>query len=93
VTPKELHETCHEAAMQCPQFQGYDDDQNFLLPDGRSVEFGDIPKKGYAAVIQFWKEEKHLFEFGYFECLPPDVQQMFDEIDAVIAKAIKDYFK
>ena len=93
MTPKELHEICHEAAMQCPQFRGYDDDQNFLLSNGQKCEFGDIPRKGYAAVIQFWKVEGHLFDMGYHECLPPNVQQMFDEIDAVIAKAIKDYFK
>ena len=93
MTPKELHEICHEAAQECPQFRGYDDDQTFRLASGNLCEFGKIPGKGYATVIQFWKEEGHLFNMGYYECLPRDIQQMFDEIDMVIAKAINGYFK
>lgn len=74
--------------MCCPQFAGYDDDQTF-----NGVEFSRVPNKGYAAVINFWKEDKHLFGLGYLAEAPPEVQQMFKDIDKVIAKAIKNYFK
>lgn len=26
MTPKEFHEACHDACLECPQFSGYDDD-------------------------------------------------------------------
>lgn len=88
MTPKELHNICHQAAMQCPQFRAYSSDQRI---DG--IKFGSIPKKGYVAVINFWKDDLILWEYGYYEALPDEVQQLFEDIDKVMNKAVKNYCK
>lgn len=90
MTPAEFHEACHGACLECPQFQGYDDDQKFL---GGSTAFSKIPKKGMLAVYKFWKDDAILFEHGYYKCLPPDALEIFDSIEAVIEKAIKEHFQ
>ena len=90
MTPKELHDACHEACMECPQFSGYDDDQCFT---GSTRAFGDIPKGGYQAVIAFWKDDQYLWEHGYYNALPQEVQDMFEGIEALYQKAIKEFFK
>jgi hypothetical protein len=85
-----LHDACHEAACQCPQFLGYEDDGYF--PD--YGEFGDIPKKGLYRTVQFWREYGHLlWEYGYEDHLPDDVKEVFENIDSVIAKSVKEYCK
>ncbi len=87
---KYLHEACHEAMYQCPQFDGFEDDSHF---QGYG-QFGDIPKKGLHKTIQFWREYGELlWEYGYDEKLPDDVKELFANIDNVIAKAIKEYSK
>jgi hypothetical protein len=90
MTPAEFHEACHDACMQCPQFTGYDDDQQF---QGRSGAFGSIPKKGMYAVYQFWKDDALLMEHGYFEALSPEAKDIFERIEGVIKKAIKEAFQ
>lgn len=90
MTPKELHEACHNACLECPQFLGYDDDQKFL---GGSIAFSKIPKKGMYAVYTFWKDNAILMEHGYYKALPPEAQDIFDNIEAVIKKAIKEHFQ
>ena len=89
MTPKEFHESCHEAICSCPQFQGYDDDQYF---EGFG-EFSKIPKKGMLAVIKFWREDDLLWDKGYSEELPEECLQLFEEIDSLIEKAIKKALK
>lgn len=89
MTPKELHEECMEACLQCdPSYYNFDDDQNFR---GHG-QFSKIPKKGHYAVIQFWREYgTPLWEHGYDEALSEEAKQIFAGIDKVIAKAIKKY--
>ena len=84
MTPQEFHETCHEACMECPQFQPYDDDQEIL----GWGEFGSIPKRGWLRVIKFWKEDRLLWEMGYYKTLPDEVTELFDEIDKAFERAI-----
>ena len=85
---QELHNACHEACTHCPQFEEWDDDTHI---QGWG-EFGNIPKKGMAKVIKFWREEGQvLWEYGYSEHLPHEVKKLFDNIDSVIDKAIRDY--
>ena len=87
---KYIHDACHEAMLECPQFRGYDDDAYF---DGYG-EFGDIPKKGIYKTIMFWREWGHnLWNSGYEQALPENVIEMFDNIDKVMEKAINDYCK
>lgn len=90
MTPKEFHEACHEACLQCPQFGGYDDDQQF---HGRSGTFGSVPRKGMYAVYKFWKDDALLMDKGYIEALAPEAREIFDNIEAVIEKAIKEHFQ
>ena len=85
MTPKEFHEACHEACQECPQFRYYDDDSQF----GEWGEFGDIPKKGIVNVVKFWRENEILWEYGYSECLPCEVKDLFDRIDALLDDAIR----
>lgn len=87
MTPKQFHKICHEAILQCPQFRGYDDD---TLIEGFG-KFGKIPKKGWLAVISFWKEEDLLWESNYYKCLPDEVMRIFNSVDKVIDKAISDF--
>ena len=83
-----IHKECHSAMCQCPQFRGWDDDCQF---DGYGA-FGNIPKKGIYKTVQFWREYGDLlWNKGYEEELPQDVRDLFDNVDRVIAKAIKDY--
>lgn len=89
MTPKEFHEACHAAIQECPQFHGYDDD---MYIDGWG-EFGNIPKKGWVAVIRFWKEEPLLWESGYDQALPEDVQELFDKVEKLLDAAIKEAVK
>jgi hypothetical protein len=85
-----IHEACHEAMLECPQFSGYDDDEYF---SGYGV-FGNIPKSGIYKTIMFWREFGFLlWENGYEETLPEDVRDLFDNIDIVIDSAIKNYIK
>ena len=84
MTPQEFHEACHEACMECPQFQPYDDDQEIL----GWGEFGKIPKRGWLKVVKFWKEDRLLWEMGYYKTLPDEVTELFDEIDKAFERAI-----
>ena len=84
-----IHQSCHDAMYQCPQFRGYDD-QDFI----NYGNFDDIPKLGILKTIQFWREYGDLlWESGYENALPDDVRDLFDNIDRVINTAIKDYCK
>lgn len=90
---KHVHAACHEAAMQCPQFHGFDDDQQVLV-GGRWVEFGDVPKKGLEAVIRFWRDTDSqggdlLFNGGYEAELPGDVAALFSRVDVLVGQAIE----
>lgn len=91
MTPKEFHEACHEAILECPQCMGYEDD-TWLGDMGFPCEFADLPKKGWNAVISFWKQDDTLWQAGYSECLPEEVLQAFEAIEELHKKAIKAYF-
>lgn len=82
----EIHEACHSACMECPQFPGYDDDN---LVDG--IVFGDVPKRGIVFTILFWRKERMLWEYGYSECLPPDILKIFDNAEEVMENALVEY--
>lgn len=87
-----IHDACHQAAMNCPQFRGYDDDQQVLV-NGRWVDFGDLPNKGLETVVRFWRSPEQsggdlLFRKGYAEGLPEDVAQIFERVDALLSQAI-----
>ena len=92
MTPKELHEDCLEACLQCdPSYYNYDDDQNFGPEYG---EFSKIPKKSMWKVVQFWREHgSPLWDKGYEAALSQEAQQIFADIDKVIEKAVKDYVR
>lgn len=85
MTPKEFHEACHDACQACPQFRPYDDDQ-YITGYGY---FDKIPKKGWMVLIKFWKEESLLWDRGYSEALPEEVQEIFDSIDKLFEESIK----
>ena len=91
MTAQELHDACHAAMCDCPQFRFWDDDADF---GPRWGQFGNIPKKGMHKTILFWREWGDLlWEKGYSESLPPEAQVLFENIDKVIAKSIEDYCK
>ena len=70
-------------------FKGYDDDTYF---EGYG-EFGDIPKKGLHKVIKFWRDDDLLWDKGYSEALPQEVLEVFERIDSLVNKAIKEALK
>ncbi len=86
MTPEEFHDACHEAILQCPQFRGYDDDTRFH----GFGEFGKIPKKGMLAVVKFWRDNEILWDSGYSEELPQECLELFEKIDSLLDKAIKE---
>ena len=86
MTPKEFHEACHNACLECPQFRGYDDDTHI----GEWGEFGKIPDKGMVYVIKFWKDNDLLWGSGYSEALPKEVQDLFEKIDTLLDAAIRE---
>lgn len=89
MTPREFHEACYDAICECPQFQGYDDDTYF---EGYG-EFGNIHKKGLHKVIKFWMDDDLLWNKGYSEALPQEVLEVFERIDSLVNKAIKEALK
>jgi hypothetical protein len=90
MTAQELHDACYEAMCECPQFRGWDDDEEF---HGYG-EFDKIPRKGLYNTVQFWRECGHLlWESGYDQALPEEARELFDNIDRVIEQAIKNYCK
>ena len=89
MTPREFHDACHDAICECPQFDPYDDDQEIL----GWGEFGNIPKKGWVKTIRFWKENDLLWDMGYSQCLPEEVQELFDKVDRLFEQAIKEALK
>lgn len=89
MSPYELHEACHEACMECPQFDAYDDDTEFP----GFGEFGKVPKRGMMNVVKFWREYGTLlWESGYENALPDEAKMIFRDVDAVIDRALKEYF-
>ncbi len=76
MSPYELHEMCHEAMLECPQFGGWDDDQLFV----HYGRFGDIPKKGIRHVFNFWNDESYLFETGYDDLLSDDAKTVIHKL-------------
>lgn len=83
---RHLHDACHEAMLECPQFRGWDDDTIF---EGWG-EFGNIPNLGLAKTIKFWREEGYLlWEHHYEDCLPEEYQRLFREIDVAIERTIE----
>jgi hypothetical protein len=88
-----LHEACNEAAASCPQFDGYESDQQVMVSGGRFVVFGGVPKKGISAVVKFWRDpctegSRILFELGYEAELPHDVAEVFRRYDELVAEAL-----
>ncbi len=89
MTAQEIHDDCYAAMCQCPQFRGWDDDQCFA---GYKHTFGDTPKQGLYKTILFWREWGDLlWEKGYCDALSPTTLEIFNNIDRVIADAIKTY--
>jgi len=86
---QDLHDACHEACMECPQFMSYDDD---TMISGWPHQFGDVPKYGLRNVIKFWRNHGDtLWNGGYDEALPSAVIQLFEAIDAIEQAAIDQY--
>ena len=93
---KKLHEICYEAYLECPQAREWEGDEE--IPGfGR---FYHIPKKGILNVYNYWKDDRILWEMGYYKAemgyykaLPDNIQKMFDEIEVVIQKAVNEYLK
>ena len=86
---QELHDACHEACMECPQFMAYDDD---TMISGWPQEFGDVPKKGLHNVIKFWRNHGEvLWDAGYENALPDEIRQIFKDIDLIESEAIRTY--
>jgi hypothetical protein len=91
MTAQELHDDCYAAMCECPQFRGWDDDECF---SGYTHTFGDTPKQGMYKTIMFWREWGDLlWNKGYSDALSPNTLAVFDNIDKVIANAIKNYCK
>ena len=44
-------------------------------------------------VYNYWKDDRILWEMGYYKALPDNIQKMFDEIEVVIQKAVNEYLK
>ncbi len=86
---KKLHQICYEAYLECPQAREYYGDEE-IHGWGR---FYDIPKKGILNVYNYWKDDRILWEMGYYQALPDKIQKMFDEIEVVIQKAVNEYLK
>lgn len=79
----ELHNECITACMECPQFQGFDDDSRELLR-GRSVEVNALPSKGLAALLWYWSMTDSiggelLWESGYASALSDEARDMLDQ--------------
>lgn len=89
MTPREIHNACHKACAECPQFRVYAADLYF---PGYG-KFMNIPKKGLIKVVKFWRKEKTLWKSGYAECLPNELQEMFARIDVLLGKSLKKAIK
>ncbi len=97
---KEVHMACVAAVESCPQCD-YDDDHNDVYcEDTDDLYWGEKPlyQRGMIDVIQYWKDPKTigghlLWDMGYWHRLPEEVAELFDNIDRIIKKAIKDHFK
>ena len=85
MTPTEFHDACYAACYECPQFRGYDEDED--------TEFVNLPKKGMFAVVKFWRTNEILWEHGYYQALPEECQELFDKIDELLDQAIRDALK
>jgi hypothetical protein len=69
-------------------YRGFDDDQYFQ----GFGEYQNIPKKGMYKTIQFWKEWGYLlWDYGYDDALPEEVQTLFNDIDNIINEAVKNH--
>lgn len=89
---KEINQACIEACERCPQFHGFDDDQDELV-NGRIVNVTNLYKKGIVSVINYWRNRNSiggslLYDKGYLEALPYEVIKLFDEVDLIIDTAI-----
>lgn len=85
MTPQELWEVFEEAASECPQFRGINED---------ATEQGFLPysilKKSYNGVISYWLNSESLgghliVSKGYDESLPSDVISMCQEYNRLMA--------
>lgn len=89
-----VNEACMAACDECPQHRGFDDDQR-ELGGGVYTNVANLHKKGIAAVIKYWRDPQTiggglLWDSGYSDCLDPAILEMFDNIDAIIDRAIKE---
>jgi hypothetical protein len=91
-----VNKSCIEAVTECPQHREFEFDCDELV-NGRSVNVNKLHKKGIGAVISYWNNKDTiggslLWEYSYCECLPQDVQSIFERVDDVIASAIEKEF-
>lgn len=94
MSAKYLNEAFIDACEQCPNFQGFDDDQTEIV-NGSYVNVAMLHKKGAAAVIRYWSDETTIggnliHNSGYLEELPVEVVMLLDKIELIIDRAITD---
>ena len=87
MTAKRLNEICIDAYLSCPQS---DEVCDYIQ--------NDLPKEGLYAVIKYWSDPttiggQTLINSGYYQALPRDVQELFNNIEIVVEKSIKQYIK
>jgi len=90
---KELNEAFLEACGQCPQFRGFDDDQEEMV-DGRHINVASLHNKGSIAVLSYWRNAQTIggsviHNAGYAACLPEEVVSLMERIDSIVNEAIK----
>ena len=93
---KYVHESCITAVEECPTFARFEDDQLELVR-GNYISVEGLPDQGIEAVIGYWRDKETigghlLWTMGYSVELPEDVQELFTDIDKVMAQALRDYF-
>lgn len=90
---KELHETFLAACDECPQFEGFDDDQEEMV-NGRSINVANLYRKGIVAVVNYWRDPNTkggsiIHDSGYSEALPKEVVTFMNNIDKIVNDAIR----
>jgi hypothetical protein len=87
-----IHDACLQAAGQCPQFPNFDMDS--LDSSGKlNVKLDDLPRIGIESVIAYWRTPQTiggsiLWEGGYADLLPPDVRQLFEQVEVQLKALI-----
>lgn len=89
---EELNGAFIDACNQCPQFDGFDEDQQELV-NGRYVNVAALHKKGAVAVLRYWFNRDTIggnliHNMGYEAFLPTEVLSFLARVDAEIDAAL-----